>query len=154
MKKWNARATQILKQVELSLNNSEQVGLTLSDWDGMGDWRLLFLHRDRLKKVSVADVQRVWAKYFKPANRTVGLFYPTKSPERVETPARPDVLALVKDYKGDTAREQGEEFDASPANIEARTDGGSCQADCRCRCCPRRPAAARYSSAWHCASAT
>jgi zinc protease len=112
---------QILKQVELSLNNSEQVGLTLSDWEGMGDWRLLFINRDRLKKASVEDVQRVWTKYFKPANRTVGLFYPTKSPDRVEAPARPDVLALVKDYKGDTAREQGEEFDASPANIEART---------------------------------
>jgi zinc protease len=111
----------ILKQIELSLNNSEQVGLTLSDWEGMGDWRLMFITRDRLKKVSVDDVQRVWAKYFKPSNRTVGLFYPTKSPDRVETPARPDVLALVKDYKGDTAREQGEEFDASPANIEART---------------------------------
>ena len=112
---------QILKQIELSLNNSEQVGLTLSDWEGMGDWRLMFIARDRLKKASVDDVQRVWVKYFKPANRTVGLFYPTKSPDRVETPARPDVLALVKDYKGDTAREQGEEFDASPANIEART---------------------------------
>ena len=36
-------------------------------------------------------------------------------------PAAPDVVALVKDYKGDAAREVGEEFDPSPANIEART---------------------------------
>ncbi len=31
----------------------------LSEWASLGDWRLLFLHRDRLKSVTVADVQRV-----------------------------------------------------------------------------------------------
>jgi zinc protease len=115
-----ARA-QILKQIELSLNNADVVGLSLSEWEGMGDWRLMFIHRDRLRSVTAADVQRVWNAYFKPANRTVGLFYPTKKPDRAEIPARPDVLAMVKDYKGDAARDQGEEFDPSPANIEART---------------------------------
>jgi len=113
--------TKILKQIDLSLNNSEAVGLTLSDWAGMGDWRLMFIHRDRLRAVKVEDVQRVWAAYLKPANRTVGLFLPTKNPERADIPAKPDVLALVKDYKGDAARTAGEEFDPSPANIEART---------------------------------
>jgi zinc protease len=112
---------QILKQIELSLNNSELVGLTLSDWAAMGDWRLMFIQRDRLRTVSVDDVQKAWARYFKPSNRTVGMFQPTKTPDRAESPARPDVLALVKDYKGDAARAEGEEFDASPANIEART---------------------------------
>ena len=34
---------QILKQIELSLNNSESVDSTLSDWEGMGDWRLMFI---------------------------------------------------------------------------------------------------------------
>jgi zinc protease len=113
--------TQILKQIELALNNSEQVGLWLSDWSGIGDWRLVFLHRDRLKAVKTADVQRVWSTYIKPANRTAGLFYPTKSPDRAEIPKSPDVVALVADYKGDAAREAGENFEATPANIEART---------------------------------
>ena len=67
-------------------------------------------------------MQRVWAKYFKPANRTVGLFYPDQeSRSRRDARASPTCVALVKDYKGDAASEQGEEFDASPANIEART---------------------------------
>ena len=113
--------TKLLKQIELTLNNSEQIGLTLSDWAGMGDWRLMFVYRDRLRAVKSADVQRVWANYFRPANRTAGVFYPTKAPQRAEIPAAPDVVALVKDYKGDAAREQGEEFEPSPANIEART---------------------------------
>jgi zinc protease len=113
--------TQLLKQIDLNLNNSAGIGLELSNWAGMGDWRLLFLHRDRLRAVKTADVQRVWSTYFRPTNRTVGLYYPTKQPDRAEIPATPDVLALVKDYKGDAAREAGEAFDPSPANIDAHT---------------------------------
>jgi zinc protease len=115
-----ARA-KLVKQIELNLNNSAQIGLALSDWAGMGDWRLLFVYRDRLRTTKTADVQRVWSTYFKASNRTVGVFYPTKSPERAVIPASPDVVAMVKDYKGDAARAEGEEFDPSPANIEART---------------------------------
>jgi zinc protease len=113
--------TQILSDIDLQLNNSEQVGLAMSDWAGIGDWRMMFLHRDRLRAVKTADVQRVWATYYKASNRTAGLFIPTKAPDRAEMPAKPDVLALVKDYKGDAAKEVGESFDATPANIEART---------------------------------
>ncbi len=113
--------TAILKQIELNLNTSDQIGLELSNWMGMGDWRLLFLNRDRLRAVKTADVQRVWQTYLKASNRTAGLFYPTKQPERAEIPARPDVVAMVKDYKGDTAKEAGEAFDPSNANIDART---------------------------------
>jgi zinc protease len=113
--------TQLLTQIDLALNSSERVGLSMSDWVGIGDWRLLFLHRDRLRAVKTADVQRVWATYFKSSNRTAGLFIPTKTPERAEMPAKPDVVALVADYKGDAAKETGEAFDATPANIEART---------------------------------
>jgi zinc protease len=115
-----ARA-QILKQIDLNLNNSDAIGLELSNWAGMGDWRLIFLNRDRLRAAKTADVQRVWNTYFKASNRTTGLYYPTKAPERVEVPARPDVVALLKDYKGDAAKAAGEDFDPSPANIDART---------------------------------
>ena len=113
--------TYLLSQIELTLNNSERVGLLLSDWAAMGDWRLMFVHRDRLRTARTADVQRVWANYFKSSNRTAGLFYPTATPERADIPATPDVMALVKDYKGDAVREVGEEFDPSVANIETRT---------------------------------
>ena len=113
--------TQILKQIELSLNSSEDIGLELSNWAGMGDWRLMFIHRDRLRSVKTADVQRVWATYLKMSNRTAGIYYPTKMPDRAVVPAKPDVAALVQNYKGDAARAEGEAFDPSPANIEART---------------------------------
>jgi zinc protease len=112
---------EILKQIELAFNSSERIALALSESIGMGDWRLLFLNRDRIAKVSVLDVKRVAAAYLKPDNRTVGVFIPTEKPDRAEIPAAPDVDELVKDYKGSKTIAQGEAFDPAPANIEART---------------------------------
>jgi zinc protease len=112
---------QFLKEIEFALSSSEIVGLALSDWIAMGDWRLLFLSRDRLRKVTPEDVQRVATTYLKSSNRTLGLFIPTQKPDRAEIPSPPDVLAMVKDYKGDAKVEAGENFDPSPANIDART---------------------------------
>jgi zinc protease len=113
--------TGLLKNIDLTLNSAEQVGLELSEWMAQGDWRLFFLHRDQLKKVTPADVQRVAAAYLKPTNRTVGLFIPTEKPERADIPPTPDVSALVKDYKGSAVVAEGEAFDPSPSNIETRT---------------------------------
>jgi zinc protease len=112
---------ELIKQIELLFNSSERVGLALSESIGSGDWRLLFLNRDLLKKVTVEDVNRVAALYLKPDNRTTGLFIPTEKPDRSEIPATPDVDALVKDYKGTQTVATGEAFDPSPANIESRT---------------------------------
>ncbi|HWW74807.1 MAG TPA: insulinase family protein, partial [Pyrinomonadaceae bacterium] len=113
--------TQLLKNIELTLNNSDRVGLTLSEFIGAGDWRLFFLHRDRLRKVTPEDVSRVAAAYFKPSNRTLGVFIPTPKPDRAEIPPTPDLQAALKDYKGDAVVAAGEAFDPSPANIESRT---------------------------------
>ena len=122
-----ARA-QVLKNIELALNNSDQIGITLSEFVGAGDWRLFFLHRDRLRKITPEEVSQVAAKYFKPANRTLGLFIPTPKPDRAEIPPTPDLVAALKDYKGDATMAEGEAFDPSPANIDSRTlrsDAGS-----------------------------
>jgi zinc protease len=111
----------LLKNIDLMLNSSDRVGLRLSEWIGAGDWRLFFLNRDRIRKVTPEDIKRVATTYLKTSNRTVGEFIPTASPDRSEVPATPDVAALLKDYKGDAAIAAGEAFDPSPANIESRT---------------------------------
>ncbi len=114
-------AQQLLKNIELNLNRSDAVGLELSEWAAMGDWRMLFIHRDRIRKVTPEDVARVAAAYLKPENVTTGTFIPTEKPDRAEIPPTPDVAALVQDYRGDTALAVGEAFDPSPATIERRT---------------------------------
>jgi zinc protease len=111
----------ILNDINRSFNSSAGIALQLSEWGSMGDWRLFFLHRDRIEAVTADDVNRVADAYLKSANRTVGLFYPTQSPDRAEIPDAPDVVAMVSDYEGREAVAEGEAFDPSPTNVEART---------------------------------
>ncbi len=113
--------TTILKNWDLQFRNAERVGLGISEYIAFGDWRLAFLFRDRIRKVTADDVQRVAREYLKPSNRTVGVFIPEASPSRTEVPQRPDIAELLKDYKGEEQVAQGEAFDPSPANIESRT---------------------------------
>jgi len=111
----------LLKDYELSAKSSDRLGLWMSEFIATGDWRLAFLYRDRLEKVTPEDAQRVARYYFKPANRTVGLFIPEAKPDRVDVPEATDVAVMVNDYKGRAPIAQGEAFDPSPANIDGRT---------------------------------
>jgi zinc protease len=111
---------QLKKQWELAMTKSNQIGVVLSEWAAAGDWRLMFLHRDRVAGVKPADVSRVARAYLTATNRTVGLYIPTKKAERAAIPATPDIAKLVEDYKGRETIAQGESFDPTVANIEKR----------------------------------
>ena len=50
----------------------------------------------------------------------MGEFIPTAAPDRAEIPATPDIATVFKDYKGGATIQQGETFDPTPQNIEAR----------------------------------
>ncbi|HET9208318.1 MAG TPA: pitrilysin family protein, partial [Burkholderiaceae bacterium] len=110
-----------LKNWELGFTDPEAIGVQISNAIARGDWRLYFLQRDQVRKLTLADVQRVANERIVRDNRTVGLYLPTDKPQRAPSPARSDVAALVKDYKGDPAAAQAEAFDATPANLDART---------------------------------
>lgn len=111
----------LLKEIDLLLGSTERVGVVLSETAALGDWRTLFLHRNRLRQVTPDDVNRAAAKYLKKSNATYGEYVPTEKPDRAEIPAVPDVAAMLKDFKGDEALAQGEQFQATPSNIESRT---------------------------------
>jgi zinc protease len=112
---------QLLKSIDLVLNDSERVGVLLSEFAAMGDWRLLFIHRDRIKAVTTAEVQRVAEKYLKASNRTLGEYVPTEMPDRAEVPALVDLAPVVNAYKGQAALSPGEVFEATPKNLDLRT---------------------------------
>ena len=112
--------TRFQKYIELGFADSQRIALTLSEYAAEGDWRMLFLERDRLAKVTPDDVLRVAKTYLKPSNRTLGEFIPTKTPDRSEVPATPTVAETFKDFKGGAAVTEGEVFDPSPSNIESR----------------------------------
>ncbi len=102
--------TRLLKDIDINLRDSERIGLFISEWNAKGDWRLLFLNRDRLSQVTPEDVQRVAAAYLKSSNRTIGEFIPDPKPDRSEIPAKTDVAAAVKDYKGAACSASGRGF--------------------------------------------
>jgi zinc protease len=113
--------TTILKNWDLEFRNAERVGLSISEAIATGDWRLAFLFRDNIRKVTPDDVYRVAQYYFKPSNRTFGTFVPESNPVRTEIPEAPKIDDLVKNYKGEAVVAEGEAFDPSPANVESRT---------------------------------
>ncbi len=113
--------TSTLKEIELAMANSQEIAIWLSEWAAIGDWRALFAYRDRVQKTTIADVQRVAKAYFKPSNRTVGRFIPTKDPDRAPLTNTPDVEEFVKGVQGGEVKDAGEVFAATLDNIEART---------------------------------
>jgi zinc protease len=113
--------TQWLNGWEQNFTDPENIGLSLSEAIALGDWRLFFLGRDQVRQVTLADVQRVAEAYLKPANRTLGLYVPTEAPQRAPAPAKVDLAQSLQQFKPQAAAAKVEAFDATPANIDART---------------------------------
>ncbi len=106
---------------ENAIANPASMAQALSSATALGDWRLWFLQRDRIAATTIDDVNRVAQTYFLPHNRTVGIFLPSDTPQRLAVPVVASIADLVQDYKGGAAVAAGEEFDPSPENIDART---------------------------------
>ncbi|MFK7770254.1 MAG: M16 family metallopeptidase [Mariniblastus sp.] len=115
---------QIMKRRERGFANTERFATALSEWESYGDWRLYFLHRDRLEKVTADAVREVAKKYLLQSNRTVGMFYPTDGAERAEIDGQNMVAKMVEGYKGREKMAEGEAFVATPDNIQKRTKFG------------------------------
>ncbi len=110
----------LTSNMERNLNDSQLVGIGLSEWAATGDWRMMFLHRDRLEQVETADVAAAAATYVTRDNRTLGRFIPDSDPERAVVEAAPDPETLLAGYTGRETRSEGEAFEPTPENIEAR----------------------------------
>jgi zinc protease len=108
-------------QAEKALANHESLGVQMSEYIALGDWRLFFLARDELDKMDAARVQAAAKKYFRRDNRTVGFFLPEDNPQRAEIPATPTLAEVMKDFKPKQDTTVSESFDPSQDNINKRT---------------------------------
>jgi zinc protease len=111
---------QYQSQFARALTKSTAIAQMLSESAAAGDWRLLFWQRDRIAKVTPADVDRVAAKYLRSSNRTAGMFIPAGQVARTPIPEAPPATEVVKDYKGGKGLTAGEAFDPTPENLEKR----------------------------------
>ncbi len=111
---------QFRKYIDQISADTPRLLVELAESAAAGDWRLFFLFRDRIEKVSLEDVNRVAKKYLQTSNRTVGIYVPTQQPQRTPISAPPDIESIVKGYQGRQESAAVESFDASPAAIEAR----------------------------------
>lgn len=110
-----------LNSWEQAFTNPEAVGHALSEYVAQGDWRLFFLLRDRVRDVKTADVQRVGTQYLLAANRTLATYVPTDKPQRAPTPVAVNVAEQLKSFKPQVAAASAEAFEATPENIDKRT---------------------------------
>ncbi|MEO7252951.1 MAG: insulinase family protein [Casimicrobium sp.] len=106
---------------EKAMESPIGVAMALSEVVSLGDWRVLFAQRDAVQAVTLADLERVKAKYFKPANRTLARYLPDDTPDRVEVAAAPPVSSLLAAYKPRATVDGGESFAATPEMLESRT---------------------------------
>jgi zinc protease len=130
--------TQTLKDLELSFANSQEIAINLSEFAALGDWRTIFAYRDRVQKVTLADVVRIAKTYLKISNRTLGRFVPTKQIDRAPLTETPDVAAYVKGIEGGEAKDQGEVFAATLDNIEQRTTRTQLKAGIKAALLPKK----------------
>lgn len=94
--------TALLKQYDNIKNNTISYAINLTEIIGAGDYRLGFLYRDNIEKLTRADIERVAQKYFTSNNRTVGIFIPSKDEKRVNALEYSDdkLAGLTANYKG------------------------------------------------------
>lgn len=123
-----ARAkAKLLKQIENIKNNTINYAIGLTEIVGAGGYKLGFLYRDNVEKLTLADVQKAAEKYFRTNNRTIGVFIPTKDEVRVKNVeySNDQLAALTKDYKGKALEKEAAPFEASIKNLKANLTEGT-----------------------------
>ncbi|HMS07950.1 MAG TPA: pitrilysin family protein [Pyrinomonadaceae bacterium] len=110
------------RQMDTITNEATNVAQMMTEWVARGDWRLYFLHREQVRNVTPEDVQRVAKSYLLPSNRTLGKFIPSDNPVRASIKRYTDeeIATITQGAKADETLADGEVFEATPENIEAR----------------------------------
>jgi len=97
------------------------LAMALTEAIGAGDWRLYFRHRDAIGKATAEQVNQVAGAYLRPANRSVGRLLAAGAPQPVAIPEAPTPAKALHDYRSAGEAATTAPFDASIANLQART---------------------------------
>ena len=116
--------TRWLKNWDQAYSDPEQVGVALSESVSLGDWRMFFLLRDRVRDLKLEALQRFAGERLLSANRTLGVFVPADKPLRSPAPAAINLGEQMRSFTPQGAGAQAEAFNASPELIERRTVKG------------------------------
>ncbi|MFC4931926.1 M16 family metallopeptidase [Massilia sp. GCM10023247] len=108
-------------EMERSLNDPQRVGVALSETIALGDWRLYFTGRERIKTITAQEVAAASKRYFKRDNRVTGMFLPEDAPQRAVIPPAPSVESILKDFKPSASTMVAEDFAPTQENILKRT---------------------------------
>ncbi|MFC5476606.1 M16 family metallopeptidase [Massilia suwonensis] len=108
-------------EMERSLNDPQRVGVALSETIALGDWRLFFTGRERIKTITPEEVAGVAKRYFKRDNRVTGIFIPEDAPQRAVIPPAPSVESILKEFKPQASTLVSEDFEPTQENILKRT---------------------------------
>jgi zinc protease len=117
--------SQFERDRQLRAADSSALAVELSEWAAQGDWRLYFLFRDYVEELTAQECNAAAEKYLVRNNRTLGLFIPTQSAQRVTIPTALNLAELLNNYQGRGELEQGDLIDPHPLAIEARTLRGT-----------------------------
>jgi zinc protease len=107
--------------MERSLNDPQRVGVALSETIALGDWRLFFTGRERIKTITPEEVAGVAKRYFRRDNRVTGIFLPEDAPQRAVIPPAPSVESILKTFKPQASTLVSEDFEPTQDNIMKRT---------------------------------
>lgn len=107
---------------EQVLADPVKISFGLSESAASGDWRLLFLQRDRIDKVQLQDLRRVAKLWLVADNRTVGLYVPTDKPQRAPEPAFVDAQRQLEGYVGRQTLAGAQAFDPDLSGLNAKVE--------------------------------
>jgi len=139
--------TELLNDFEQTEADVLSLVQALSEFSALGDWRLYYIYRDRLRKVTADQVQGAALAYLKPENRVLGEFIPTPRPDRAAIPPAPDLRAAIEALQETEQVVHGELFDASPKSIEARVIRRKLSNDIEVALLPKKTRGARVNMA-------
>ncbi|MDP4238083.1 MAG: pitrilysin family protein [Bacteroidota bacterium] len=108
---------ELTKNIENTYNKTVNFSVALTEFIGAGDWRLFFVYRDNVEKLTLADIQKTAKTYYLTTNRTWGKFIPDANSQRTSVPEVGDITALVNNYKGKVEDKSAGNFDPSVDNI-------------------------------------